>query len=211
MNARHRVPPSSRQHGASLIMVLIVLTIVSLLGVAGIQISMMSERGARNDRDKLLAWQSAEAGLADAELDIFTPALSDGVSASTRGTLFSPSTNLQAFVSGCGSSGNSIGLCTMVPSGKPAWMTVDFDDASGSAKTTPYGQYTGRSFKAGGVGIQPYKAPRYIIEPIADQFGAGSTSRDLGSSETKYVYRVTSMGYGPRADIQAVVQMLYRN
>ncbi|MBC7719609.1 MAG: hypothetical protein H7Z77_07440, partial [Chitinophagaceae bacterium] len=50
-----------RQQGASLIMVLIVLTVVSLLGVAGIQISMMSERGARNDRDQQIAWQAAEA------------------------------------------------------------------------------------------------------------------------------------------------------
>lgn len=193
-------------------MVLIMLTIVSLLGVAGIQISMMSERGARNDRDKLLAWQSAEAGLADAELDIFTPAAPD-VSASTRGALFAPTTNVTAFVDGCGSSGVTSGLCTLATSstGKPAWLTVDFDAVGSSAQTAEYGQYTGRTFTAGGAGVQPAKVPRYVVELIPDQFGAGSASRDLGSTEPKFVYRVTSMGYGPRPDIQAVVQMLYRN
>ena len=37
------------QRGVSLVIVMIVLTIVSLLGVAGIQISTLSERGARNE------------------------------------------------------------------------------------------------------------------------------------------------------------------
>ncbi|NML87021.1 MAG: pilus assembly protein, partial [Polaromonas sp.] len=27
----------------------------------------------------------------------------------------------------------------------------------------------------------------------------------------KYVYRVTAMGFGPRVDIQAVLQMIYRD
>ena len=201
---------SNTQQGASLIMVLIILTIVSLLGVAGIQVSMLSERGARNDRDKLLAWQSAEAGLADAELDIFTPQ-SPAVSVSSRGTYFSPSTNLPAFVDGCGSTGNSIGLCTLVAANKPAWLKVDFGATGSGAQTTEYGFYTGLTFAAGIVGVQPFQKPRYIIEPIPDQFGAGSASRDLGSSDTKFVYRVTAMGFGPRADIQAVVQMLYRD
>jgi len=50
--------------------VLIILVLVSLLGVGGAQIAMMSERGARNDRDMQLAWQSGEAALLDAESDI---------------------------------------------------------------------------------------------------------------------------------------------
>ena len=61
MSALQRHP--HHQGGASLIMVMIVLTIVSIIGVAGIQISLMSERGARNDRDQQIAWQAAEAGL----------------------------------------------------------------------------------------------------------------------------------------------------
>ena len=40
------------ESGASLIMVMIILTIVSMLGIAAIQISIMGERGARNARDQ---------------------------------------------------------------------------------------------------------------------------------------------------------------
>jgi type IV pilus assembly protein PilX len=196
-------PSDSPQRGASLIMVMIILTIVSLLGIAAIQISMMSERGARNDRDQQLAWQSAEAALMDAENDLFGPGTS------SRRALFTPVTNSTAFIDGCGTTGNSKGLCSLVTTGKPSWLTVDFNDATSSATTTAYGAYTSRSFAAGGAGVQPAKAPRYIIEAIRDP---GDTNALMcKGDECKYVYRVTTMGFGPRADIQAVLQMTYRD
>ena len=187
------------QKGVSLIIVMMILTIVSILGVAGVQIAIMSERGARNDRDMQIAWQGAEAGLMDAEFDIFGPG------ASARRALFQSSRDITPFVNGCGTSGNNIGLCSLVTTGKAAWLTADFEDVSSSAPTTQFGQYTGRSFASGTTGVQPVRAPRYVIEPIRD-----NGDRDLGATSPKYVYRVTSMGYGPRADIQAVVQMVYR-
>jgi type IV pilus assembly protein PilX len=197
------ISANSFQRGASLIMVMIVLTIVSLLGISAIQVSMMSERGARNDRDQLLAWQSAEAGLMDAENDLFGPGTS------SRRTIFTPVTNPLAFVDGCGTTGNSKGLCRLVTTGKPSWLTVDFTDTSSSAPTTAYGTYTGRSFAAGGAGVQPAQAPRYIIEAIKDP---GDTNYLMcKDDECKYVFRVTAMGFGPRADIQAVLQMTYRD
>ena len=90
-----------KQGGASLIVVMIILTIVSMIGIAGIQISMMSERGARNDRDYQLAWQSAEAGLMDAENDLFGPGTS------SRRAAFSPTMINAAFIDGCGTAGDS--------------------------------------------------------------------------------------------------------
>ena len=192
------------QRGASLIIVLIVLTIVSLLGVAGIQVSMMSERGARNDRDMQLAWQSAEEALIDAEFDLFG---TTGIT-STRVATFNPlanQPNVIAFTPGCGV-GSSAGLCELVDSGKQAWLTVPFTTTGSSAQTAAYGQFTGRTFAAGTLGIQPAAPPRYVIELIPDP-----GHRDLNASVPKYVYRVTAMGFGPRADIQAVVQMIYRN
>ena len=66
-----RIPKKSSGHrGVTLIMVLLILGVVSLLGVGGAQIALMSERGARNDRDQQVAWQSAEAGLIDAGIDV---------------------------------------------------------------------------------------------------------------------------------------------
>ena len=58
------------QRGLSLIVVMLILIVVSVLGVGGIQISMMGERSTRNERDMQVAWQGAEAGLIDAEFDI---------------------------------------------------------------------------------------------------------------------------------------------
>ena len=193
------------QRGASLIMVMLILVIVSLLGVGGVQIALMSERSARNDRDQQVAWQAAEAALIDAEVDLIDPTASP---TTTRQTLFDAKNQI-AFYAGCGtatsvSTGKSLGLCALNadPTVKPAWLTADFTITGSTAMTTEYGQFTGRSFAAGGKGIQPALKPRYVIEVVPDPYG--------DKSDPKFIYRVTAMGFGPRADIQAVLQMIYR-
>ena len=221
-----RCPPKSAQNGASLIIVLLILVVVSILGVGGAQIALMAERGSRNDRDMQMAWQAAEAALVDAELDLTTPA--SGASSPARGALFgmtfvgTPARSVQSekvdvnnFTAGCGTktsvnaAGQPIwGLCSLPATGKPAWLTVNFTDSSSNATTVEFGTYTGRTFAAGSLGAQPVQAPRYVIEAIQDD---GAASRDKTAPEVNYVYRVTSMGFGPRQDIQAVVQMVYRN
>ena len=180
-----------KQRGASLIMVMMILIIVSLLGISGAQIALMSERGARNDRDMQVAWQAAEAALADAEFDMTN-------NSASRKALFDGK-NRTAFVEGCGTSSSSVGLCDVTVSGKPAWLTVDFTATGSSAPTTAFGTFSGKTFKTGSVGIQPVKLPRYIIEIVEDPLDKRSL-----------VYRVTAMGFVPRADIQAVLQMIYR-
>lgn len=192
-----RTQPTSRykaQQGASLITVMLILIVVSLLGVGGAQIALMSERGARNDRDQQVAWQAAEAALIDAESDMID-------TTSTRQTLFNGKSSSE-FLPGCGTSGSTIGLCDVTPTGKPAWLTVDFTQTDSTAATTQFGAFSGRTFAAGGVGIQPAQVPRYIIELVPDTIG--------DKSEPTFLYRVTAMGFGPRTDIQAMVQMLYR-
>jgi type IV pilus assembly protein PilX len=197
MNAMKSTHGSRAQHGMSLIMVLLILVVVSTLGVGGAQIAMMSERGARNDRDQQLAWQAAEAGLIDAENDLYS-------TTSTRHAVFDGKPNSIFPATGCGTTGNAIGLCADVSTGKPAWLTVDFTVTTGSPSTIEYGAFTGALFESGGVGVQPAKKPRYIIEPLEARTG------DASSRDKEVLYRVTAMGFGPRADIQAVVQMLYR-
>lgn len=184
------------QHGASLIIVMLILVVVSLLGVGGAQIAIMSERGARNDRDQQVAWQAAEAALIDAEFDLF-----DTTAGGNRKALFDGK-NQSQFLINCGTSGQSQGLCAVNTSGHQAWLDVDFLDITASAPTTRFGQFTGRTFAAGGVGIQPAREPRYVIEMILDPVSP--------PSDPSYLYRVTAMGFGPRVDIQAVLQILYR-
>ena len=194
LNMRRRSHTGSR--GMAMIMVLLVLVVCTLLGVGGAQIAMMSEKSARSDRDMQLAWQSAESALMDAELDMTS-------SISSRSGLFDgKSTN--PFVNGCGTSGTSVGLCATTLTGKPAWLTVDFTATGSSAPTAAFGQFTGRAFTSGSAGVQPAKPPRYVIEIIPDP-----TPYDQSQAQPM-VYRVTAMGFGPRPDIQAVIQMIYR-
>lgn len=189
MNKNHFSHFGRGQGGASLIAVLLVLLVVTVLGVGGAQIALMSERGARNERDMQVAWQAAEAALADAEWDMNN----------ARKDIFD-GFNRVNFIAGCGT-GAYLGLCKSVDGGKPAWLAVDFTDSSDTAKTVAYGQLTGKVFSFGASGIRPAKAPRYVIEAMVD---------DSGTEGAKFVYRVTAMGFGPRPDIQAVIQMIYR-
>lgn len=195
---------SSRQSGASLLMVMMILIIVSILGVSGVQIAMMSEKGARNDRDMQVAWQSAEEALMDAEIDIRADGATGALTSDRQGKFTND--NITAFLDGCGdsTSGQSHGLCLPAVTGKPVWLSTDF--ASSPSSTTEFGEFTHRAFDASSTGVRPSKKPRYMIELLDDPEAFG----DLSMGKKKYVYRVTSMGFGPRDDIQAVMQMVFR-
>lgn len=198
--------PPQHSRGVSLIVVLLILVVVSILGVSGIQVAMMGERGTRNDRDQQVAWQGAEAALIDAEFDI------EGLPASSttkRNTIFkAKETEIAKFIQDCGNSGQSVGLCALNATGKPAWLTVDFTATGSTAPTVQFGTFTGRDFPSGSTGVQPALPPRYVIEPIPDPRFARTARPGSG---TRFVYRVTAMGFGPNAETQAVVQMIYRN
>lgn len=186
--------------GFSLIVVLIILVIVSMLGVAASQLVLQSERSARFDRDWQVAFQAAEAALMDAEFDIRGP----NASAAKRVANFSASSVL-GFTDGCGT-GVDRGLCVpSVDPVKPVWYAVDFTNADpATAKTVGYGDFTGRTFSVGTTGIRPEKLPRYIVEALPD-LSPGSSA-----NVPRILYRVTAMGFGPKTETQAVVQMVIR-
>lgn len=199
------------QHGLSLIVVLLIMVVVSVLGVGGIQIAMMGERSTRNDRDAQVAWQAAEAALIDAEFDIEGQAVG---STAKRNAIFKRGeVDVAKFEDGCGSSGQSKGLCLLNnPGTKAAWLSVDFTTSDASARTTPLGTFTGRDFPAGAKGIQPSRTPRYVIEVVPDRYGSKSyRTSDPAAAGISYVYRVTAMGFGPSDQVQSVLQMIYRN
>jgi type IV pilus assembly protein PilX len=206
-------PCDPRERGVSLIVVLLILVIVSILGVGGAQIAMMAERGSRNDRDMQVAWQAAEAALADAEFDIHgqTPEPS---TSRTKLVFVDNKANRNLFLPNCVGTGVSQGLCEFVQDTRPAWLSVDFTVDNGTARTTALGTFTGRRFAsvaAGGpaAGVQPAKAPRYIIEAIPDEWIERNRGTSAGPKPN--LYRVTAMGFGPREDIRAVAQILYRD
>jgi len=197
--SRPRIPARRAPRGLSLVVVLQLLLAVSILGLASAQLALMGERGARSTRDMQLALQAAEAGLADAIRDVDGPA--DAVA--RAGAFDDPRGD--AFVEGCGTGPRNRGLCRQKRIGKPVWQEIDFTDSS---RTAGFGEFTGRTFASGAGmarGLRPVLAPRYIVEAVDDR----ELLSDL-SLPSLPVYRITAMGFGPRRDIQVVLQTLYR-
>lgn len=202
LNVRAR--PSLQQRGASLIVSLLMLVAVLLLGISAAQISLQGEKASRNDRDRQIALQAAEAALQDAEMDI-----ENSPDAKSRSALFSENPVLTDFIDGCGTgdSNTNLGLCaTASPGSAPIWLTVDFTDAAASStKSVPFGNFTGQKMQTG-KGSLPSKLPRYIIEVL--DYNAAAAVTDIENK--KYFYRITAMGFGTRESTQVVLQTFYR-
>lgn len=188
------------QRGMSLVIVLLLLMIVMILGISSAQIALLAERTSRSDRDYQVAWQSAEAALVDAQFDIEGPGTASRLDVFAGGSVVN-------FMENCGpaSDPRRRGLCLPSASGKPVWLTADLGMAD--APVAEFGTFTARTFDAGGTGIRPARKPRYVIEVLPD---AQMFSDKSVGAQKKVVYRVTSLGYGPREDVQAVVQMIFR-
>ncbi len=121
---RHR----QRQHGAALLIVLIILVLVTLMGLTTMKASTLQEKMSGGNADKALAFQATEMALRDAERHI-------------RLQL----TSTSPFVEGC-----AAGLCTPPENGTFIGETVDWD----SDKVLTYGTAT-LAPKVGGVSRQP--------------------------------------------------------
>jgi type IV pilus assembly protein PilX len=191
-----------RQRGASLIISLLMLIAVLLLGMSAAQIALQGEKASRNERDRQIAFQAAEAALMDAEMDI-----ENSPAQESRSNIFAPD-SADGFTPGCGAgSGNiHLGLCNRAEEGTtPIWQSIDFLDQSEQARSVPYGRFTGQSFQTG-KGFLPGRKPRYIIELMAYNLpGAGTSGEDM-----TYFYRVTAIGFGARDETQVVLQTFYR-
>ena len=201
----HRMAPARRrQEGASLIITLLMLMAVMLLGLSAAQIALSSEKASRNDRDRKVAFQAAEAALIDAEIDI-----QNSTSANSRSSMFSKNSALgfpAETEANCGSGigQSNLGLCSRKSAGAtPLWKAIDFSNADvNSTQSVPYGAFTGQLFTtANGSSI---KVPRYVIELMV--FNQAGESADAVS----YFYRITAIGFGIRASTQVVLQTFYR-
>lgn len=191
-----------RQRGAALIVTLLMLVAVLMLGTSAARVALQEEKAARNDRDRQVALQAAEAALLDAETDIENAAYEN-----SRSHIFVPH-RAEGFSEGCGSglANLYLGLCLRAEEGSsPVWREVDFLDDSDEAGSVPYGHFTGRVFPSG-AGPMPARLPRYIIELMPyNAEGEGATGEDIS-----YLYRVTAIGFGMRLPTQVVLQTFYR-
>jgi type IV pilus assembly protein PilX len=185
-----------RYRGTALLMCMLMIAVMALLGMSGARIALQDERAGRNDRDRKLAFQAAEAALLDAQLDIEHP------SNTARGALFAMAA--PRFPAGCGS-GAMLGLCDGATVGA-AWQQVDFtDDAPASALTAAYGQFTGQAMQAG-IGPMQQRLPRYLIESYADRRAGAAADLRAGAR----IYRISAMGFGAQDGTLVLLQAWYR-
>lgn len=202
------------QQGMSLVLALSMLLIVMLLQLSAAHVVLQNEKAARNDRDRQLAFQSAEAALLDAEADISQAPGAAG----SRSAVFASASGAETFVQGCGAGIDNplLGLCrNMGASAPPAWQTADFmNDDPSAAKTVPYGRFTGHVLQASdqrpphgassGAPL-PARLPRYIIEALAYNKPGEAADADRQA----YFYRVTAMGFGMRDSTRVILQTVY--
>lgn len=186
-----------RCRGAALLMCMLMTVVAALLGMSGARIALQDERAARNDRDRALAFQAAEAALLDAQLD-----LEQGPD-TPRGALFAMAA--PRFPVGCGKAGVLRGLCDGQAAGA-AWQRIDFaDGTAANGHTAAYGQFTGQAMQAGDGPLQQ-RLPRYLIESFADR-RAGAAA-DLAASD--HLYRISAMGFGTQDGTRVLLQAWYR-
>ncbi len=178
----------SRERGVALFMTLTILLILTILGISSIQTTSMQERMARNYRDVNIAFQGAEAAIAEAEAYLETITNIGG---------FPDITDTQLCVSG---------LCNSID-GTARWTQdygyVDWDDATTYRATTTTKEELGAA-----------DDPKYIIEYVArvtieqDTLNIGNVGEG-GSSGRAYVFRITSQGTGGTQEAKAMIQALY--
>lgn len=206
-----------RQRGIALLIGLMLLMMVMLLGVSAAQLCLQGERAARGERDRDVAFVTAEETLADAERDIRASAdpvrraafadhtrAADGGAGADAGAGTDAGAGA-AFAETCGAGG--VGLRARAASDKPAvWQAVDLSgNEDGGDCTAAHGAYTSASMRTG-EGFLPFKKPRYLIERMechqpGDDASAGATPQ--------YCYRVTAIGFGAQPGTEVVLQTVF--
>jgi type IV pilus assembly protein PilX len=171
------------QRGASLVIALMFLVVLTILGLVTVRSSTVQERMAGNDRDRAVAFEAAEAALRDAEQDILLNI-----------------TTASAFDSAC-----TAGLCTPATTATPNWNAVSW--TGGTSRV--YGVASGASSYPLNDVAQP---PRYIIEalpPLPAGAGNSEVVRPGSSTTGGNGYRITARGWGRRGTTQAMLQSVY--
>jgi type IV pilus assembly protein PilX len=177
-----------KQRGSVLIVALVLLLVLTLLGISGIETTMMQERMAGNTQELMSAFQAAEAGLRDGEDDVRA-----NISVSS------------VFDSSC-----TNGLCEPAATGYDVWATTvavywDDDNAGSDVNTRVYGDNTGVA------ALQDVsRQPAYIIERLNVVERGGSIVSGFSSQPPSEWYRLTSRGFGRNGQSQATVQAVVR-
>jgi type IV pilus assembly protein PilX len=173
--------PARREQGVVLIVGLVFLLVLTMLGISAMSINTLEERMAGNSRDLNLAFQAAESGLRDAELDIFNNIGPDS-----------------GFDAAC-----TNGLCLPPSSSTPLAQSINWSDTS---ITRAYGAYTG----VGPLELVSSQ-PRYIIEvlPALPVNPGQSIATGIKPASGGVAYRISALGVGGRSESRVILQSLF--
>ncbi|GIZ53835.1 pilus assembly protein [Noviherbaspirillum aridicola] len=184
------------QRGLSLAVVLMMLVIVLLLALAGARNALLAEKASRNDRDRQQALRAAEAALLDAQTEIMQSgqAPRHEVLAGRTVADLAPGTCVDAV------DDPLLGVCRpsptdTVPPSLRSWLR----DGEAGCPGVPYGRFTGRHFPHG-EGPLPIQPPHYLIEVLE--------GGPPGRRERRF--RITAIGFGPRAGAHVILQAWFR-
>jgi type IV pilus assembly protein PilX len=174
--------PMKKQKGAALIVSLVLLTLVALVGVAGVQTISLEEKMAGHSFDRNLAFQAAEAALREAEQYVETN---------------KPPTDLPNDDNGCPGA-SAINNCTdglCPPPDKdcePRWKYLNFNGWKNA--TVPVLALAG--------------TPQYFIEYLGNTFPCsdGGTSDPMNCKR----YRITARSNPGAGRASVMVQSVYR-
>jgi len=175
------------QHGAVLIVSLIILLLMTLIGVSGMQTTTLEEKMASNNLDRMIALQAAEAALAEGETI---------VRALNNAGQLGP-------YDGNGADARYDGSFTDI------WTVVDWTGSS-AANTNEASPYTGPDVavytSAGG------PPPAFVIEQYAaalagPQNNPGGYGQGIGSG-TVFLFRVTARGTSRAGTGQVFLQSI---
>jgi type IV pilus assembly protein PilX len=177
----------TRQRGATLIVALIFLVILSLLGVTVASNNSLQERMAANTRSRDIAFEAAEHALRAAELYLDDP---DGDGNASNNASWLATNATAGDTDGDGDVNGTpdvVGLLSggeLHPNDATYWNTFEWDNAgveptSEVNSTTAAGQ------------------PRYVIER-------------MGTSTSPYYFRVTASGLGRSSNTRVVLQTMYQ-
>lgn len=186
---RYHSPIRRNQSGATLITGLIALLVLTVVGVAGMQVSTLEERMAANARRRDMAFHAAESALRAGETWLATNAAPDRTlfAAPVKG-ICTPSQGLYQ------------GNCAL--DGTQLWETIE--NSGGWSDSTQ-----ARSVKSWPESMTP---PAYYVEEV--QRG-GTLNQNLElprDSPDAVVYRITGRGVGPGSnpDALAIVQSTFK-
>ncbi len=189
------------QKGLALFMSLVILLVVTLLGVASVQTTMMEEQMSRNSRDANIAMLAAESAIEDGETYIEILGAAQAADDAAKLAAGETPVELLAFRD---VDAEANGLYFEASStATPNWVDVVWSD--------PDGSYLSASTSIAGVETQP----KYIIEYVKtvnvverDSINVNNVGQSVVTGRSQ-IFRVTAFGTGGSADARAMLQSTY--